>query len=424
MDPALVLSGLLAIVVVAAILYTIVTASARRRSQRASLSAIDFARGSFARQLNSGVPLPELLRQLVEALADTFKLDGAELWLCNDGALNLTASEPVQQRAPVPITMAEESIAANARVSSAAWAKVWLPALLDGRPERYMRIAPISHSGQLFGLIVAERARKGESLPGETDETLEEVAREVGVAVNKARLDSALQESLDRLRKQAAELQASRGRLVAAADEERRRIERNLHDGAQQHLVALAVKARLVEQLAVRDPERAKALMGQLQDDVKSAIEELRALAHGIYPPLLSSAGLGEAMTAACRRAPLPTSVESDVVGRYAPEVEAAVYFCCLEALQNAAKHAGSGASARVRIWEEAGGLLFEISDDGTGFDNSQHGQGAGLTNMRDRLGAVGATLRVESSAGHGTRINGAVPANARDEAAASPHSR
>jgi signal transduction histidine kinase len=410
LDPALLLVGLLAVVVLAAVLYGVVAASGRRRSQGASLSAIDFARGSFARQLNSGVPLPELITQLVEALTDTFKLDAAELWLCDAGALSLAACEPPQQRAPIQISLAEESIAANARVSSAAWAKVWLPSLLDGRPQRSMRIAPVSHSGQLFGLIVAERARKGESLAAESDETLEEVAREVGVAVNRARLDSALQASLERLRRQAAELQASRGRLVAAADEERRRIERNLHDGAQQHLVALAVKARLVEQLAERDPERAKVLVNQLQGDVKTAIEELRSLAHGIYPPLLSSAGLSEAMTAACRRAPLPASLEADGVNRYPPEIEAAVYFCCLEAMQNAAKYAGSQASARVRIWEEAGALLFEVSDDGAGFEPSRNGNGAGLTNMRDRLGAVGGTLRIESTGGHGTRIEGVVP--------------
>jgi signal transduction histidine kinase len=283
-------------------------------------------------------------------------------------------------------------------------------------------VAPVSHSAQLFGLIVAERARRGEQLAEDADETLEEVAREVGVAVNKARLDSALEESLHRLRQQAVELQASRGRLVAAADEERRRIERNLHDGAQQHLVALAVKVRLVEQLGERDPARAKTLMGQLQEDVKLAIEELRALAHGIYPPLLSSAGLGEAMNAACRRAPLPATLEADAVGRYAPEVEAAVYFCCLEALQNAAKHAGPGASAHVRIWEEAGGLLFEIADDGEGFESSHDGEGAGLTNMRDRLGAVGGTLRFESATGHGTRINGAVPVSAKLPPIPTPH--
>lgn len=409
MDPAYLLVGLLAVVVLAAVLYSVAASAARRRSQGASLSAIDFARGSFARQLNTGVPMGELLLQLVEALRDTFKLDSTELWLCENSALRLAASEPRHERSSVPITMAEESIAANARVSSAAWAKVWLPSLLDGRIEQSMRIAPVSHSGQLFGLIVAERARRGDSLAEEADNTLEEVAREVGVALNKARLDTALQESLDRLRRQAAELQASRGRLVAAADEERRRIERNLHDGAQQHLVALAIKTRLVEQLKESDPQRAQSLMKQLQDDVNSAIEELRSLAHGIYPPLLSSAGLGEAMTAACRRASLPASVEADAVSRYAPEIEAAVYFCCLEALQNAAKHAGEGASARIRIWEEAGGLLFQVSDDGTGFENNGRAEGAGLTNMRDRLGAVGGTLHVQSN-GHGTQIQGVVP--------------
>jgi signal transduction histidine kinase len=413
LDPALVLAGLLAIVVLAAIVYTIVTAGARRRSQRASLSAIDFARGSFARQLNSGVPLVELLRQLVEALVDTFKLDAAELWLCDGGFLRLAASEPPQQREPIPITTAEESIAANARVSSAAWARVWLPSLLDGRPERPMRIAPVSHSSRLFGLIVAERSRKGQSLAEETDETLDEVAREVGVAVNKARLDAALQLSVEQLRRQADELQASRGRLVVAADEERRRIERNLHDGAQQHLVALAIKARLVEQVAPKDPQKAQELTHQIQQDAAAALDELRALAHGIYPPLLSSSGLREALPAACRRAPLPASVEVDGVGRHAPEIESAVYFCCLEALQNAAKHAGDGAAARIRIWEDAGALRFEISDDGAGFAGRSRPEGAGLTNMRDRLGAVGGTLGVESAEGRGTQISGVVPLGA-----------
>ena len=397
----------------AILLITLATSAAsalsRRRREGASLSAIDFVRSSFASQLNRGVPMDELLLQMVEALRDGFKLDRSELWLCEGSNLRLAAAEPRAERKSIPLTPAEQTIAANAHVSSAAWAKVWLPALLDGREGATFRVAPVSHSGQLFGLVVAERARKSESLAAEMDVTLEEVARELGVALNKARLDSSLQDSLERLRRQAVELQASRGRLVAAADAERRRIERNLHDGAQQHLVALSVKVRLLERMAERDPERAKSLMNQLQEDVKSAIEELRSLAHGIYPPLLSSAGLGEAMAAACRRASLPARAEADGVGRHAPEVEAAVYFCCLEAVQNSAKYAGPGASARVRIWEEAGGLLFEVSDDGAGFEPGQQAAGAGLTNMRDRLGAVGGTLRIESN-GHGTRINGVVP--------------
>jgi signal transduction histidine kinase len=415
--PNILLGALVAAILVIALATSAASALTRRRRETASLSAIDFVRSSFASQLARGVPINELLLQMVEALRDGFKLDSAELWLCEGGSLRLAAGEPRRERMPIPITPAEETIAANARVSSAAWAKVWLPALLEDRDQPPMRVAPISHSGQLFGLVVAERARSGDNLAAEIDVTLEEVARELGVALNKARLDSSLQDSLEQLRRQAVELQASRGRLVAAADAERRRIERNLHDGAQQHLVAIAVKVRLLEQLAERDPERAHSLMSQLQDDVRSAIEELRSLAHGIYPPLLSSAGLGQAMSAACRRAPLPAEVEADGVGRHSPEVEAAIYFCCLEALQNAAKYAGPEASARVRIWEEAGGLLFEVSDDGAGIQPGQHGEGAGLTNMRDRLGAVGGTLRVESN-GHGTRVHGAVPMSAPKAAA------
>jgi signal transduction histidine kinase len=410
--PTLILVGLLAAIMLAGGVYSLIAAGARRRRVGASLSAIDFARGSFASQLSHGVPMGELLLQLVEALSDTFKLDAAELWLVDAGRLTLVAAEPTDQRPAIAVSSAEQSIAANSRVSSAAWAKVWLPQLLDGRANSNLRVAPISHSGQLFGLIVAERSRRGDSLASEADATLEEVAREVGVAVNKAQLDAALQKSIEQLRRQAIELQASRGRLVAAADEERRRIERNLHDGAQQHLVAIAIKARLVEQAATRDPERAQQLVNQLQHDATAALDDLRALAHGIYPPLLSSAGLGEALSAACRRAPLPTSIETDGVGRYPPELESAVYFCCLEALQNAGKYAGNGASASVRVWKDNGDLQFEVADDGSGFDALKADSGAGLTNMRDRLGAVGGTITVESAPGKGTRVRGVVPVN------------
>ena len=412
LGPNVLLAALVAAILAVALATGAATAISRRRREKASLSAIDFVRSSFASQLSRGVPMDELLLQMVEALRDGFKLDAAELWLCEGGSLRLAAAEPRQERKSISITPAEETIAANARVSSAAWAKVWLPALLEGREQATLRVAPVSNSGQLFGLVVAQRARRVETFAAEIDVTLEEVARELGVALKKAHLDSSLQDSLEQLRQRAAELQASRGRLVAAADAERRRIERNLHDGAQQHLVALSLKVRLLEQFAERDPERAKSLMNQLQEDVGSAIEELRSLAHGIFPPLLSSAGLGVAMSAACRRAPLPATVEADGVGRHAPEIEAAVYFCCLEATQNAAKHAGPGASARVRIWEDADSLLFEVCDDGAGFQTNPDSEGAGLTNMRDRLGAVGGTLRVQSD-GRGTRIHGVVPASA-----------
>jgi signal transduction histidine kinase len=198
-----------------------------------------------------------------------------------------------------------------------------------------------------------------------------------------------------------------------AADAERRRIERDLHDGAQQYLVAIAVKARLIQQLARTDPAKGLALTQDLVRDVESALNELRTLAQGIYPPLLSSGGLAEALAAACRRTPIQVRLEADGLARYPTELEAAVYYCCLEALQNASKHAGDGTSASLRLWEEAGILRFEVDDDGAGFDPAHGTAGAGLTNMRDRIGAVGGTLRIESAPGAGTQVHGAVPTGA-----------
>jgi signal transduction histidine kinase len=139
----------------------------------------------------------------------------------------------------------------------------------------------------------------------------------------------ALQKSLDRLRRQAAELQASRARIVAAADSERRRIERNLHDGAQQHLTALAIKLRLVSELAEQDRAQAKDLLEEVSCEVNDAARELRDLAHGIYPPLLAESGLPTALSAAVRWSTMPTTLDAAPLGRYPAEVEATVYFCC-----------------------------------------------------------------------------------------------
>ena len=212
------------------------------------------------------------------------------------------------------------------------------------------------------------------------------------------------------MRQYAEALQASRARIVAAADAERLRIERDIHDGVQQYLVALSVKTRLARQMLERDPQKANAMLEELGQDIQKTLDELRVLAHGIYPPLLANEGLLPALTAAARRAALPTWVEADDVGRYPPELEAAVYFCCLEALQNAGKYAGDGANAKLRITQQAGALVFEVSDTGKGFDPKAHVAGIGLTNMTDRLGAVGGTLRVESTPGGGTKVRGAIP--------------
>ena len=207
-----------------------------------------------------------------------------------------------------------------------------------------------------------------------------------------------------------AELQQSRARIVASGDAERRKIERNLHDGAQQHLVALAVKLRLIQRLSEADPQQALSMLEDARNDVLATVEEVRALAHGIYPPLLMDRGLPEALQAAAGRASLPTTVSAAGIGRYGQEVEAAVYFCCLEALQNAGKHAGDGASAQVTIAVEGDELRFEVRDDGAGFDLATGVRGHGFVNMADRLGAIGGSVEVWSAPGAGTRITGRVP--------------
>jgi signal transduction histidine kinase len=212
-----------------------------------------------------------------------------------------------------------------------------------------------------------------------------------------------------RVDEQVAELRASRARVVLAADAERRRIERDLHDGAQQHLVGLAVQLRLAREIADEAPAKAKELLEGLDGEIEETLEHLRDLAHGIYPPLLQDRGLADALSAAALRAPIPSRVRAYHLGRYPPDVESTVYFCCLEALQNAAKHAGDGATATVRVQVSDGGLVFEVVDDGAGFGAGAR-EGMGMTNMRDRVGAVGGSLRVDSAPGEGTTVLGRIP--------------
>jgi signal transduction histidine kinase len=224
-------------------------------------------------------------------------------------------------------------------------------------------------------------------------------------------LASIVAASAAQLRRQADELQASRTRIVAAADSERRRIERNLHDGAQQRLAALAIKVSMACELAGNDAGQARALLAELRGDVRETAEELRHLAHGIYPPLLADSGLPAALAAAAGRATLPVTVQAAPLGRYPAEVEATVYFCCLEAIQNACKHAGDEATLALRVWEEGSALAFDVTDDGSGFDAGGRGLGAGFTNMEDRLCALRGSLLVESAPGRGTRVSGQLPA-------------
>jgi signal transduction histidine kinase len=353
--------------------------------------------------------MDELLLQLAESLRKTLALKSAEIYTGTGEVLELAVSVPDVGARSLVVSARERPVITRAGVSGNAWASVWMPSLLNGRAAGQIRVAPICHAGELLGAIVVARPEGAVSFTEEDDRVLTELARQVGLAFHNAQLDTALQTSLDELRRQADELRASRARIVASGDAERRRVERNLHDGAQQHLVALAVNLRLVKDIVVEDPEGAVEMLEELGSAVQDTIQELRELAHGIYPPLLVDSGLSGALRPVVNRSPLDIELSTEGIGRYSGDVEAAVYFCCLEALQNAGKYAPN-AHVAVRVWEESGGLLFAVVDDGPGFDVRKAERGHGFINMMDRLGAIGGSVRWESEPGHGTQIRGSVP--------------
>jgi signal transduction histidine kinase len=263
------------------------------------------------------------------------------------------------------------------------------------------RMVEVRHQGDLLGALSVTK-RDAEALTPVEENLLNHLASQAGLVLKNVSLSSDLQARLE-------ELRASRQRLVTAQDEERRRLERNLHDGAQQHLVALKVKLGLAEMLLGRDPERARVTLDQLRSDADDALDTLRDLARGIYPPLLADKGLGAALAAQARKATVAVTVDAEGIGRYSQDVEAAVYFAVLEALQNVQKYAGAS-RAVVQLREDSGELRFRVEDDGHGFDVATTPTGTGLVNMGDRVDALGGQLEVTSTVGTGTSVVGRIP--------------
>ena len=371
----------------------------------------DDAVRTFAGRMSRAVPMDELLLQLAESLKKSLTLTASEVWTGSAGILDRAVSVPDRGTGHLSLEDEELGVAARAHVQGNAWLQIWMPGLLDGRGGAQVRAAVVAHLGELLGLIVVERRADDPPFTDDDDRVLAELARQVGLALHNVRLDSALQASLEELEVRNQELAASRLRIVTAADESRRQIERNLHDGAQQHLVALAVKVGLVKQLIDADRATADEMLDQLRGDVQDTLEELRELAHGIYPPLLRDRGLEAALKASANRSALPVELRvGEDVNRHPAETEAAIYFCCLEAMQNAGKHAGGDAALTVTITEGDGELRFEVADDGPGFDARAAAMGHGFVNMRDRLGAIGGRLEVDTAPGEGARIRGHVP--------------
>ncbi len=251
----------------------------------------------------------------------------------------------------------------------------------------------VRHQGELLGAITVRMPTNDPMNPAKA-RLIRDLASQAGLVLRNVRLIE--------------ELRASRRRLVAAQDAERRRVERDIHDGAQQQLVALAVKLRLAEQVIERDPGKAREILAQLQTQAGETLEDLRDLARGIYPPLLADDGLAAAVQAQARKIPVPVDVQPDGVHRYEQEVEAAVYFCVLEALQNVTKYANAS-MVRIALEDDGERLTFTVSDDGVGFDRAVATRGTGLQGMVDRIDAVGGSLEVISAPGEGTTVLGRI---------------
>jgi len=373
--------------VAAAVAIAVLFQPVRRRAQLVANRFVYGQRASpyqvladFAQDMAGQLDVDAALDRMTAVLAAATGAVRAEVWVRVGAQLRPRATWPRGADPPVPVPLAD----------SAA-----LPAF-----DAATRAVAVRHRGELLGAITLRKPRN-EPVSAAEDRLLEHLASQAGLVLRNVRLTAELQATVD-------DLTASRRRLVRAQDEERHRIERNLHDGAQQQLVALNIQLGLLD-AAADDPGEVREIAGELRAGLRAALDDLRALARGIYPPLLADQGLGSALRAQADRAPLPVLIEADGIGRYPPDTEATVYFCTLEALQNVAKYARAS-RATVALACPDGRLEFTVTDDGDGFDPAQATRGTGLQGMADRLAAAGGTLRVRSRPGLGTTISGTLP--------------
>jgi signal transduction histidine kinase len=340
------------------------------------------ALSQFSEHLSETYSHEDILDRMARILAQGTGAERAEVWVRAGQRLMLASSSPPLAEPLTPLTMQNGTL-----------------------PEmRRDTVVPISHAGELLGALAVNKKR-GESLNTVEQKLIGDLAGQAGLVLKNVGLNRELLARLDDLR-------ASRQRLVTAQDEERRRIERNLHDGAQQHLIALKMKVGLAE--GVAEPgSKARPILAQLKHDADEAIDNLRELARGIYPPLLASDGLGAALRAHAGRLTVPVELELDGVPRQPREVESAIYFCCLEALQNVAKYA-EASRVKLRVWTSDATMAFRVEDDGKGFEPATVVRSSGLQNMRDRLEALGGSLELRSAPAVGTTVEGLVPLSAQ----------
>jgi signal transduction histidine kinase len=340
------------------------------------------ALSEFAGRMGGAYAAEDVLPRMARVLAEGTGADRAVVWLKDGAELAAGACWPADAGPPRRAALRDGEV----------------PAIVGAD-----RVALVSYQGETLGALSVSK-RPGENLTPVEDKLMSDLAAQAGLVMRNIGLT-------EQLRARLAELQASRLRIVAAQDDQRRRIERDIHDGAQQQLLAIAAKLAAAESVAGLDHERERALVAQLKAETSGALETLRELARGIYPPLLADQGLAAAVTTQAGKAPVPVEVDAGGLGRYPAEIETAIYFCCVEALQNAARYA-PGSAVRVSLAEDRGQVMFTVTDDGPGFDpaaTAAPAAGSGLRNMRDRLVALGGSCQVDSRPGRGTTIAGRI---------------
>ncbi len=345
----------------------------------------------FTETVTSGYAGDDVPVRIAKVLADGTGARWAQVWLVVHGRLSLAATWPPAADADGDPPRAEA-------------------------PRPATPTLPVRHGGELLA-VLRVREREHRPLTAVEQRLFAGLAAQAGLVLRQVRLRAELANRLEELSERARELQASRERLVEAQDEERRRLERDIHDSAQQHLVALTMNLRLAETLVERAPERAADVLAKQSAAAREAIATLVDLSRGIYPRALVAEGLVPALRAATSGSAVSVRLSAGDVPRLAGDVEAALYFCTLEALQNAAKHAGATVvDVDVRSLPD-GSVRVCVVDDGHGFVVDATGAGVGLANMRDRIDAVGGTLRLSSQPGAGTRVELAVGRGAAPEA-------
>jgi signal transduction histidine kinase len=336
----------------------------------------------FAGQIAGTYSTEEVLPSMARMVAEATGAERAEVWLAGQGGQRLEAAWP-----PPAAADGQQDAAAEPGQSPHA----------AGQWSGTRSFVVEHHREQLGELRVTSSLREPLTPAGER--LVRDVAAQAGLVLRNVALIE--------------DLRASRQRIVAAGDEARRGLERNLHDGAQQQLVALRITLGLARQVAASSPCEIDGYLADTERQAEQALAELRDLAHGIYPPVLADLGLRAALEAQARKAAVPVTVEAAGLGRYTQDVEAALYFSVLEALQNVAKYSRASA-ARVSLCHEGEQLAFSVADDGVGFDPAATRMGSGVQGIADRLAAIGGTLQITSAPGQGTRLAGRVPAMAR----------